>query len=120
MKKLLLLSSMWVLIVLAHNSYAQTHTVTGTVTEKDDGSPLPGVSVMIQGTKIGVQTDPQGKFSIKAENGQTLVFKSVGFVTKTVPVSGDKMDVVIESNQTELADVMVVGYGTQRRSEAVA
>ncbi len=120
MKKLLLLSSMWVLLVLAHNSYGQTHVVTGTVTEKDDGSPLPGVSVMIQGSKTGTQTDPQGKFSVKADNGQILVFKSVGFITKSVPVSGAKIDVTLESNQTELADVMVVGYGTQSRREAVS
>src|ERR1700759_5646809 len=105
MKKLLLLSSVWVLLVLANASYAQTHTVTGTVTEKDDGSPLPGVSVMIQGTKTGVQTDPQGRYSIKADNGQILVFSSVGFINKTVPVSGAKMDVTLESNQTQLADV---------------
>jgi len=119
MKKLLLFSSMWVLLVLAHNSYAQTHTVTGTVTEKDDGSPLPGVSVMVQGTKTGVQTDPQGRYSIKADNGQILVFTSVGFITKTMPVSGTKMDAVLESTQTQLADVMVVGYGTQSRRENV-
>lgn len=110
---------MWVLMFIASHVYAQTRTITGTVTEKDEGGPLPGVSVTIKGTKTGTQTNAQGKFTISASNGQSLVFTSVGYLTKTIEVTGATINLVMESNQTQLADVMVIGYGTQTRRDNV-
>lgn len=118
MKKLLL-SSMWVLLLIASHAYAQTRTITGTVTEKDDGGPLPGVSVMIQGTKTGTQSNAQGKFTIQASTGQALVFTSVGYLRKSVQITGSTVNVVMEPNQTLLSDVMVIGYGTQRKRDNI-
>jgi len=118
MKKLLL-SSMWVLFLLASHAFAQTRTITGTVTEKEDGGPLPGVSIMIKGAKTGTQSNAQGKFTISAATGQTLVFTSVGYKTLSIVVSGSTINVAMESNQTQLSDVMVVGYGTQNRRDNV-
>ncbi|MDB5011253.1 MAG: TonB-linked outer membrane protein SusC/RagA family, partial [Mucilaginibacter sp.] len=51
---------MWVLMFIASHVYAQTRAITGTVTDKDDGGPLPGVSVTIKGTKTGTQSNAQG------------------------------------------------------------
>jgi TonB-linked SusC/RagA family outer membrane protein len=118
MKKLLL-SSLWVLLFMASHVYAQTRTITGTITEKDDGGTLPGVSVMIKGAKTGTQSNAQGKFSISAGTGQTLVFTSVGYKSQSIVISGSTINVVMESNQTQLSDVMVVGYGTQNRRDNV-
>jgi TonB-linked SusC/RagA family outer membrane protein len=118
MKKLLLFS-MGVLMFMASHVYAQTRTITGTVTEKDDGGPLPGVSVMIKGAKTGTQSNAQGKFSINASTGQTLVFSSVGYIAQSVVISGSTVSVVMIPTQTQLSDVMVVGYGTQNRRDNV-
>ena len=110
---------MWVLFLMASHVFAQTRTITGTVTEKEDGGPLPGVSIMIKGAKTGTQSNAQGKFTISASTGQTLVFTSVGYKTQSIVVSGSTINVAMESNQTQLSDVMVVGYGTQNRRDNV-
>jgi len=70
MKKLLL-KSMMVLMFMVSQAYAQSRTVTGTITGKDDGLPIPGASVVIKGTKIGTQTGSDGKFTITANTGQS-------------------------------------------------
>jgi len=119
MKKLLL-SSMWVLMLMTSYVYAQTRTITGTVTEKEDGGPLPGVSVMIKGSKTGTQSNAQGKFTISVSTGQSLVFSSVGYKAQTIQVTGSTINVVMESDQTLLSDVMVIGYGTINRRDNVA
>ena len=63
--------------------FAQDRTVTGVVSD-NSGLPLPGVNVLVKGTKSGVQTDMDGKFSIKANADQTLVFSFLGFTTQEV------------------------------------
>jgi TonB-linked SusC/RagA family outer membrane protein len=110
---------MWVLLLIASHAYAQTRAITGTVTEKDDGGPLPGVSVLIKGTKTGTQSNAQGQFTIQASTGETLVFTSVGYLTKSVQITGSTVNLVMEPNQTLLSDVMVIGYGTQNRRDNI-
>ncbi len=67
------------LFLIASTVYAQTRTVTGTVTGSDDGLPLPGVSVVVKGMKSGTQTDEKGRFSIPVpDGGNTLVFTFIG------------------------------------------
>ncbi|HWZ14695.1 MAG TPA: SusC/RagA family TonB-linked outer membrane protein [Mucilaginibacter sp.] len=118
MKKLLL-TSMVVLLLIASHAYAQTRTITGTVTDKD-GSPLPGVSVVVKGTKTGTQTSVQGKFAINAGAGkQTLMFTFIGYLPKIVDVPGSTVGVIMEPDQNQLSEVLVVGYGTQNRRENV-
>ncbi|NDH69250.1 MAG: hypothetical protein EBY22_15390, partial [Gammaproteobacteria bacterium] len=63
MKKLL--QSLFVLMLVASAAFAQDRTITGTVTAKEDGSALPGVSIQVKGTKVGTQTGADGKFTIK-------------------------------------------------------
>ncbi|WDF55268.1 SusC/RagA family TonB-linked outer membrane protein [Mucilaginibacter sp. KACC 22063] len=112
MKKILL-NFLWVLILLGTQAYAQIRTVTGTVTGKDDGLPLPGVSVVVKGTKTGVQTSADGTYSIKVERGQALTFSFIGFVPQTVVPANNRLDVVLSGRSSDLNEVVVIGYGTQ-------
>ncbi len=107
------------LFFMASHVHAQTRTITGTVIGKDDGLPLPGVSVTALGTKTGTQTGVDGSFSIKIESGGSLVFKSIGFTTQTIKPTGNKVDVVMIGLSNDLNEVQVIGYGTQSRRESV-
>ena len=79
--------------------------------------PLVGVSVFVKGTNIGTMTDADGRFSVKAENGQNLEFRYIGYDTKVVTVNGKTMSVTMSENQVILDDVVVIGYGTQKKSD---
>src|SRR5438270_167437 len=94
-------------------AYAQNRTITGTVTSKDDGLPVPGVSVIIKGTRIGTQTYGNGKFSISVPSkGATLVFTFIGFAKTEVPIgSGDVMNVSLANDYKQLNEVVVTGSG---------
>jgi TonB-linked SusC/RagA family outer membrane protein len=100
-------------------SMAQTRTVTGKVSGKDDGQPLIGVNVVSAGTQNGTVTDIDGKYSIDLSAGEnSLVFSYVGFESDTVNVSNTTTaDVVMSSESKMLNDVVVVGYGTQKKSD---
>lgn len=119
MKKLLL-SSMVVLLLLASHAQAQNRTITGTVTGKDDGSPIPGVSVVVKGTKVGTQTNLSGKFSINVPPGQqSLQVSFIGYLTQTVPVTGEMINIALEPASKALNEILVVGYGTQSAKQNV-
>lgn len=94
----------------------QAKTVTGTVTSATDQEPLIGVSVVIQGSGSGSVTDFNGNYSVKAEKGQTIVFSYIGFVTSKVKVGdGNVINVQLKEDNTTLNDVVVIGYGTQKK-----
>jgi TonB-linked SusC/RagA family outer membrane protein len=93
------------------------NTVTGVVTSADDGLSIPGVSVVVKGTSNGTSTDFDGKFSIQAEEGQTLIFSFVGMTTQEVVIKGNSLNIVLESENLGLDEVIVVGYGTQKKSD---
>jgi TonB-linked SusC/RagA family outer membrane protein len=97
---------------------AQVREVTGTVTSQDDGSPLPGVAVLVQGTTIGTLTDLDGKYTISVpEDAQTLVFSFVGMKTVERSVEGlTTIDVAMAPEVYGLGDVIVTGYATQTRA----
>lgn len=108
---LLLLSS----ISLKANP-SQSTSISGTVTSSTDQQPLIGVSVLIKGTSTGTITDFDGKFSIEANKGQTLVFSYIGFVTEEIVV--DKQRVInleMREDSETLDEVVVVGYGVQKK-----
>ena len=94
-------------------SYAQT--VTGTVTA--DGQPLPGATVIIKGTTTGTSTDFDGNFSINADASSTLEFSYVGYSTKEVVVGNQTTINVTLEQDNALDEVVVIGYGTQRKSD---
>ena len=90
--------------------------VNGKVTSATDGEPLIGATVQVQGSKAGSVTDIDGNYTINAEQGQTLVFSYVGYLTKTVKVGGaSTIDVTLEEDRQSLEEVVVIGYGVQKK-----
>lgn len=107
-----------IICVLAYtSSYAQGKTITGVVTDASN-LPVPGVNVIVKETKRGVTTDMDGKYSISASSGETLVFSFIGFNTKEIKVSGaSSYNVALESENAALQEVVVVGYGTRKKKD---
>ena len=96
---------------------AQTRQITGKVTDAT-GDPLIGVSVVVKGTTQGSITDDNGAYSLQAANNATLVFSYVGFDAQEIAV-GDKsvIDISLAENAAALGELVVVGYGTQKKSQ---
>jgi TonB-linked SusC/RagA family outer membrane protein len=118
MKKSLQRFAMAVLLFMScHIAFAQTRQVSGTVTDAA-GEPLIGVSVLSKGTTQGGITDENGAFNVQvAENG-TLVFSYIGYDAQEIPVAGQTtIAVKLTENASSLNDVVVVGYGTQKKSQ---
>ncbi|WNM18353.1 mucoidy inhibitor MuiA family protein [Flavobacterium capsici] len=88
-------------------------TVTGVVTDKM--GPLPGVNVMIKGTNVGTQTDFDGRYTIKIEKGQELVYSFVGMENLSLPIYSNTMNVSLKESSTSLQEVVVVGYATKSK-----
>lgn len=94
----------------------QDKNITGVVTSATDNSPLIGVSVQIKGTSTGNITDLDGKYSVTARVGQTLVFSYIGFKTQEIKVSNNSViNVVLEEDNEILDEVVVIGYGVQKK-----
>ena len=96
---------------------AQTVQISGTVTSADDGQPLPGVSVVVKGTKQGTVTDVNGKYSFGVPTDATLQFSFVGMETQEIAVAGRQViDVVMAIGAHEIDEVIVTAYGTVKKS----
>ena len=102
-------------LLFSIHAWAQS-IVTGTVTDQQN-EPLIGATVIVKGTQTGVSTDVDGKFSIKAEQGKTLVISYVGYKTTEVPVKGNNLTVALTEDQALLDEVVVVGYGSMQRKD---
>ena len=98
--------------------WSQTRTVTGTVLD-ENGAPVAGVAVVVEGTQRGTTTDGTGKYSLPNVDGAaSLNFNFVGYATQVVPVNNRSVvDVSMATDNTLLDEVIVVGYGTLRRSD---
>ncbi|WDF77706.1 SusC/RagA family TonB-linked outer membrane protein [Mucilaginibacter sp. KACC 22773] len=119
MKKLLLASLCFLLLCLTQ-VHAQNRTVTGTVTAKDDGLPIPGVSVKIKGTSSGTQTNAAGKFSLSVSPGAVLSFSFIGYNSQDVAVgTKSTIEVVLLSANSQLNEVVVTALGIQRQAISV-
>jgi len=114
------LSSMltFLLLMCVSVAFAQTGTVTGTVTDAS-GEPLIGVNVFVKGTTTGSITDLDGKFSIpQVPANATLVFSYIGYMTQEMPVGNQRtFNVQLREDTQRLDEVVVVGYGTQQRRD---
>ena len=100
------------------SGFAQDITIKGRII-KDDGQPLAGASVTVKGTAKGTATNDQGEFEISAPANATLVISSIDFVTQEIKVNNrTSVNVTLVSLEKSLGEVIVVGYGTQRK-EAV-
>lgn len=97
----------------------QEFTVSGTVTSGSDHLTLPGVTVVEKGTMNGVVTDFDGNFTIKVSGpNAVLKFSSVGFTTQEIEIKGKtKLDIILEENIEKLDEVVVVGYGVQKKAD---
>lgn len=102
--------------------FAQNRTVTGTVTAKEDGLPIPGVTVIVKGTTVGTQTNAAGKFSISVPANSTLVFRFIGYIAVEKQVTGtDPINVSLASSSNQLGEVVVTGaYGTRQTSRSAS
>ena len=100
-------------LMLCTIMYAQQE-ITGTV--NDAMGPVIGATVMEKGTTNGTVTDFDGNFTIKVEAGKTLVFSYIGYNSQELPAKNG-MVVMMEENAKELAEVVVVGYTTQRKAD---
>ncbi|MBR8535947.1 TonB-dependent receptor [Carboxylicivirga sediminis] len=110
---------MALLLGLSAVSYAQSlKTVSGTVTD-ETGYGTPGVNVVIKGTSGGTVTDFDGKFSITASEGDVLEFRFIGYLSQEVAVTAQTQDLSIrlQPNNEQLDEVVVVGYGVQKKSD---
>jgi TonB-linked SusC/RagA family outer membrane protein len=96
---------------------AQNKLITGKVTDDHNGT-LPGVTVTIAGTQTATLTDGDGKYSIKVKATDKLVFSFMGYESTTIPVSNKSViNILLKSSTTGLEEVVVVGYGTQKRKD---
>ncbi len=98
------------------NVNAQTNNVSGVVTDAVTNETIPGVSVVIKGTSQGTITDINGNYSIGANQGDILLFSFVGMVTQEITVDGQSINVKLSTEATDLDQVVVVGYGVQKKS----
>jgi TonB-dependent starch-binding outer membrane protein SusC len=117
LKQLLKISLMLIFAGLSATTFAQT-SVSGTVTDLKDGTPVAGVTVSVKGTKTAVKTDAAGAYTITAAtNAPVLVFSSVGFTTQQVTAANGSASVKLAQSNTQLQDVVVVAYGTKRKGD---
>jgi TonB-dependent starch-binding outer membrane protein SusC len=118
----MLSKKLWQLLIMCligFASFSQTRKITGVVTS-DGGETLQGVTVKEKGKQIIVQSDANGKFSISVTDkaSSVLVFSSVGYITKEVQINAlNTINIQLTSSSKELDDIVVIGYGTQRKKD---
>ena len=99
----------------------QTHKVSGTVKDSETGETLIGVSVIIKGTSQGVISDINGRFSLNITKPATLVFSSIGYITQNIQITNqDVLNVSLLPDTKKLDEVVVIGYGTQRKGDVTS
>ena len=104
--------------VLSLGAFAQTTTVSGVITSSEDGEPLIGATVKVKGTTVGTTTDIDGNYTIKVDANGTLQFSYMGYEGVDRQVKGQStINVVMEPQQDLLDEVVVVGYGTVKKSD---
>ncbi len=104
-------------LIISTQLIAQEHLVTGKVTSADDNLPLPGATIVVKGQTKGTTTDFDGNYQIKVKTNDVLVFSYVGYVTRQVLVKKQNtISVALEADHQALEEVVVMGYGSQTRS----
>ncbi|TRX59516.1 TonB-dependent receptor [Fulvivirga sp. M361] len=103
-------------LVIGDLAAQEAYTLNGRVTD-DTGEALPGVAVLVQGTSSGTVTDINGAYTVNVTGDQVLVFSFIGYKTTQQPINGKtQLDISMEVDIEELEEIVVVGYGTQKRS----
>ena len=112
--------SLWsVLLFVLSVNFAVAQSVSGVVSDAASGEPLPGVAVAQKGTNNATLTDFDGKFSLTAEKGATLVFSSMGMETQEVVASSDFLQVSMEAAASQLDEVVVTALGISREKKSL-
>lgn len=106
------------LVLVAQLTFAQERAVSGIVTD-NAGMPLPGVSVLVKGTKTGTQTDFDGKYTIKVSSSQILVFSYIGMKTQEVAASSSVVNAKLAGDAQELEGVVVTALGVSREKKSL-
>ncbi|MBX2843793.1 MAG: TonB-dependent receptor [Flammeovirgaceae bacterium] len=97
---------------------AQEFTIAGKVTSYEENEPLPGVSILIKGTSTGTTTDLNGQYKLLVPENATLQFSYIGFETQEVTIENQtELNIELKADHEQLEEVVVVGYGTQKRSD---
>jgi TonB-linked SusC/RagA family outer membrane protein len=121
MKKFLLTKFLFLLLI-SSAAWAQEKTVSGKVTSSEDGTPLPGVSVLLKGTTNGTVTDSDGKYSLLVNGGgnQFLIFSFIGLKSTEIEI-GERsiVDISLGLDITQLSEVVVVGQGAAKEKKAL-
>ncbi|MDW7691416.1 TonB-dependent receptor [Flammeovirgaceae bacterium SG7u.111] len=92
--------------------------ITGTVLSAEDSQPLPGVSILIKGTATGTTTDIDGKFKLDVPTGSVLQFSYIGYLTQEITIENQtEINLSLEPDLEQLEEVVVIGYGTQKKSD---
>jgi len=116
MRKQILTSVIFCL--LAISAFGQQKTITGVVTDKTDGLPIIGATVIIHGTSVGTATDMSGRYSIPAKPGDIIVIRYVGMKTREFTVGAENViDAEMELDDVGLDEIVVVGYGSAIKRE---
>ena len=105
--------------LLATTAFGQTkRTLTGVVISATDGEPIPGTNIVVKGTTEGGITDIDGKYSIQVNEGDVLVVSFIGFKTQLITVTNQTvLDITLEEEISEFDEVVVVGYGSMKKSD---
>ncbi len=116
MRKLKLIFTCLLAVMVCSVSFAQNITVKGKVVEKATGEPVPFASVQLKGTMTGVASDVNGAYSINVPSNGTLIFSSIGFISQEVEIAGRSIiDIILAEDTESLDDVIVVAYGTAKK-----
>jgi TonB-dependent starch-binding outer membrane protein SusC len=106
------------MLLLSLTGYAQTIKITGKITSADNAGPLPGVTVKVKNASTGTLSGADGSYAINAKPGDVLVFSFLSFTTQQIFVgSASVINVVLKPSTNDLNEVVVIGYGTKKRSD---
>ncbi|MDN3659259.1 SusC/RagA family TonB-linked outer membrane protein [Ferruginibacter paludis] len=117
MKRCFRFFSMTLAVLLLSAAAMAQSVVTGKITDSKDGSPVAGATVTVKGTQRSTQTAADGTYKLTVADGSTLVFTSVGFGRQEIAVNGATMNVSLVTSSQQLSDLVVVAYGTRKKSD---
>jgi len=107
-----------ILMLIGFQGFAQDRLISGKITSSEDGSGIPGVSVSIKGSSKGTSSDADGNYKISVAGAAVLSYSSIGFISQEVSIgSKTQINVVLAVDTKALTEVVVVGYGTQKKSQ---
>jgi len=110
---------LFVACTFAFQAFAQDIQISGKVSDAKDGLSLPGATVQVKGTTVGMLTDLDGKYSLKVKPGSVLSFTFIGYDPQEVTITSQKtLDIALQQSSTTLEQVVVIGYGTVKKSDA--